>query len=60
MDKRKWIGKNHLTVPFNGRFGVNGKCLPKDVDSLLKLVNPHSGILLKAIRESNKKYISHT
>ena len=31
MYKRKWIGKNHLTVPFNGRFGVNGKCLPKDL-----------------------------
>ena len=31
MYKRKWIGKNHLTIPFNGRFGVNGKCLPKDL-----------------------------
>jgi len=31
MYKRKWIGKNHLTVPFNGKLGVNGKCLPKDL-----------------------------
>jgi UDPglucose 6-dehydrogenase len=31
MYKRKWIGKNHLTVPFNGKMGVNGKCLPKDL-----------------------------
>ena len=31
MYKRKWIGKNHLSVPFNGKMGVNGKCLPKDL-----------------------------
>lgn len=37
----------------------SGKCLPKDIDNLLKLVDPYSGILLKAIKESNKEYISH-
>ena len=31
MYKRKWIGENHLAVPFNGKLGVNGKCLPKDL-----------------------------
>jgi UDPglucose 6-dehydrogenase len=28
---RKWIGNNHLTVPWKGRFGADGKCLPKDL-----------------------------
>lgn len=35
-----------------------GKCLPKDVDSLLTLIDPHNGILLKAIKESNTKITS--
>lgn len=39
MYKRKWIGKNHLTVPFNGRFGINGKCLPKDLIAFTKFSN---------------------
>ena len=39
MYKRKWIGKNHLTVPYNGRFGVNGKCLPKDLIAFAKSSN---------------------
>ena len=39
MYKRKWIGKNHLTVPFNGRLGVNGKCLPKDLIAFAKYSN---------------------
>lgn len=28
---RKWIGGNHLTVPWKGVRGLNGKCLPKDL-----------------------------
>jgi UDPglucose 6-dehydrogenase len=36
MYKRKWIGKNHLTVPYNGKLGVNGKCLPKDLVAFAK------------------------
>ena len=31
MYKRKWIGNNHLSVPYNGKFGVGGNCLPKDL-----------------------------
>jgi len=37
--------------------GWKGKCLPKDIDNLLKLINPYDGVLLKAVKESNKKYI---
>ena len=33
MYARKWIGGNHLTVPWKGTRGVNGKCLPKDLDA---------------------------
>lgn len=36
MYKRKWIGKNHLTVPYEGRFGLHGKCLPKDLKAFAK------------------------
>ena len=31
MYARKWIGDNHLTVPWKGKRGINGKCLPKDL-----------------------------
>jgi UDP-glucose 6-dehydrogenase len=31
MYARKWIGGNHLTVPWKGKRGINGKCLPKDL-----------------------------
>lgn len=30
---RKWIGNNHLTVPWKGQRGLNGKCLPKDLEA---------------------------
>jgi len=33
MYARKWIGQNHLTVPWKGKRGVNGKCLPKDLEA---------------------------
>lgn len=33
MYARKWIGNNHLTVPWKGKRGVNGKCLPKDLEA---------------------------
>ena len=33
MYMRKWIGKNHLNVPYEGKFGVGGNCLPKDLIS---------------------------
>jgi len=31
MYQMKWIGKNHLTIPFRGRRKLGGKCLPKDL-----------------------------
>lgn len=30
---RKWVGNNHLTVPWKGQRGLNGKCLPKDLEA---------------------------
>lgn len=36
MYKRKWIGKNHLIVPYKNKFGVHGKCLPKDLKAFSK------------------------
>ncbi len=36
MYERKWIGKNHLTVPFRNQLGVRGKCLPKDLIAFAK------------------------
>ena len=33
MYKRKWVGDNHLTVPFNGKRGLGGPCLPKDLEA---------------------------
>ena len=34
MYERKWIGRNHLSVPYNERRGLNGRCLPKDFRAL--------------------------
>lgn len=39
MYKRKWIGKNHLTVPYKNKFGLFGKCLPKDLVAFAKYSN---------------------
>jgi len=41
MYERKWIGKNHLTVPYRNQFGVRGKCLPKDLTAFAKFSNNH-------------------
>ncbi len=54
MYKRKWIGRNHLTVPFNGKFGVNGKCLPKDLIAFAKFSNDGFYInMVKFMKEVN-------
>jgi len=37
MYARKWIGDNHLTVPWKGERGVRGKCLPKDLAAFATL-----------------------
>ena len=37
MYARKWVGGNHLTVPWKGKRGVNGKCLPKDLAAFATL-----------------------
>jgi UDPglucose 6-dehydrogenase len=34
---RKWIGKNHLVTPFNGKRGLRGVCLPKDFKAFTNL-----------------------
>lgn len=51
--KRKWIGKNHLTTPFNGKRGVGGKCLPKDMQSLQ---NVYPSKLFEAAIKINEKW----
>jgi len=54
MYARKWIGKNHLRVVFNGRRGVRGKCLPKDLKAFNKAFE--SKLLLVA-EELNRKWL---
>ena len=39
MYKRKWIGQNHLDVWFNGKRGVHGRCLPKDLEAFANYSN---------------------
>ncbi len=34
MYERKWVGQNHLRVPFRNLRGLRGKCLPKDYRAL--------------------------
>jgi len=41
MYARKWIGGNHLKVPWKGRRGVGGNCLPKDLEAFATF--SHSG-----------------
>jgi len=54
MYARKWIGKNHLDVIFNGVRGVRGACLPKDLKAMaLKFNIP---LLKVALEENNKLY----
>jgi UDPglucose 6-dehydrogenase len=54
MYKRKWIGKNHLTVPFRNQFGVRGKCLPKDSKAFAKFSkNNFYSEMVKYMKEVN-------
>jgi len=39
--KRKWIGENHLTVPFEGKRGLGGACLPKDLEAFATYSGRH-------------------
>jgi len=54
MYKRKWIGKNHLTTPYNKQFGVRGKCLPKDLIAFAKYSdNPFFNKMVEYMEEIN-------
>ncbi len=54
MYKRKWIGKNHLTVPYGNQFGVRGKCLPKDLAAFAKYSNNYFyNEMFKCMKEIN-------
>jgi UDPglucose 6-dehydrogenase len=52
MYKRKWIGNNHLDVWHNGKRGVSGKCLPKDLEALVCISDSK---LLKVVKELNER-----
>lgn len=51
---RKWIGKNHLKVLFNGKRGVRGRCLPKDMEAFQSL---YDSPLLRVAQEVNESLI---
>jgi len=54
MYKRKWIGNNHLTVPYENQFGVRGKCLPKDLIAFSKYSkSPFFLKMVKFMKEVN-------
>jgi UDP-glucose 6-dehydrogenase len=52
MYARKWVGKNHLDVIFNGKRGVRGPCLPKELQAMAFKYN--SLLLLAAFRENEE------
>lgn len=55
MYKRKWIGKNHLTVPYKNKFGLRGRCLPKDLITFTKYFdNEFFNIIVKQMENINK------
>ena len=54
MYQRKWVGKNHLTVPYEGKFGVHGNCLPKDLRAFTKYCqNPFFKQVVSFMEEVN-------
>lgn len=51
---RKWVGKNHLKVLFDGKRGVRGRCLPKDMKAFQSL---YDSPLLSMAQEINESLI---
>ena len=58
MYKRKWIGNNHLSVPYNGKLGVGGNCLPKDLIAFASYSQNDFFNSLVKFMESSKKEIN--
>jgi len=55
MYARKWVGRNHLTVPWKGKRGVNGRCLPKDLGAFAAFTgHPFFEVLLRLNEEFTK------
>mgnify|MGYP001570420920 CR=1 FL=1 len=54
MYNRKWIGNNHLEIFFNGKRGVRGHCLPKDLKAFAALTD---STLLKTVLELNEPLV---
>lgn len=53
MYKRRWIGKNHLTVQHKGGRGAKGKCLGKDLEAFASFSNSK---LLKLVQDINSRF----
>lgn len=54
MYKRKWIGKNHLTVWNGEKRGAGGKCLQKDLEAF---ANYSQLPLFKTADQLNRQYV---
>jgi len=52
MYARKWVGTNHLDVIFNGKRGVRGPCLPKELRAMAGATK--SPLLITALEINNR------
>ena len=51
---RKWVGRNHLDVHYEGKRGIRGHCLPKDLEAM---AGHSQSKLLKLILTLNEGYL---
>ncbi|OGZ95160.1 MAG: hypothetical protein A2676_03455 [Candidatus Sungbacteria bacterium RIFCSPHIGHO2_01_FULL_51_22] len=60
MKKDPWIGANHLEVVHRGYRGFGGKCLPKDLKTLIRVMRARhvDAEVFEAVDRSNGKLLS--
>lgn len=54
LEKHPWGSKNHFQAVYNGKRGIGGHCLPKDLEAFARITDSP---LLKQIHAMNRRFL---